>query len=41
MFIMLGFMFNATTSLAQVFIVPQYNDTLTLPNETGFFLVNE
>nr|CAD2207136.1 unnamed protein product [Meloidogyne enterolobii] len=34
MFIMLGFMFNATTSLAQVFIVPQYNDTLTLPNET-------
>lgn len=34
MFIMLGFMFNATTGLAQVFIVPQYNDTITLPSET-------
>jgi translocating chain-associated membrane protein 1 len=38
MFIMLGFMFNATTGLAQVFIVPQYNDTITLPSETGLLI---
>uniref|UniRef100_A0A183CE94 TRAM1 domain-containing protein n=1 Tax=Globodera pallida TaxID=36090 RepID=A0A183CE94_GLOPA len=34
MLVMLGFMFGATSPFAQVFIVPQYNDTVTLPNET-------
>ncbi|KAL3075724.1 hypothetical protein niasHS_012554 [Heterodera schachtii] len=34
MVVMLGFMFGATSHIAQVFIVPQYNDTVTLPDET-------
>ncbi|KAI1706289.1 TLC domain-containing protein [Ditylenchus destructor] len=34
MLFMLGFMFQITSPLSQLFIVPQYNDTVTLPNHT-------
>lgn len=34
MVIMIGFMFQITSPISQLFIVPQYNDTITLPNHT-------
>ncbi|CAJ0930838.1 unnamed protein product, partial [Mesorhabditis belari] len=35
MLIVIGFMFPATASLSAIFVVPQYNETVSIPTEVG------